>query len=294
MKKTLKVLAVLMMIAAWPILSSAQIIGGSSQAASTVNVPRDGIFADEYKKFRKPVPYPYVREADVAWEKRMWEVIDFREKVNQAFYYPLKSTRNRKSFITIVLDAIRAGELTAYDAEKDDEFTTPLSISQVEAMLQGSQKTEAVYDENQQYVKDTTIYVGNFDKAEVKKLRLKEVWFFDKKRSQMMVRILGLCPVREYYDEASQQLRQTPLFWLYFPEARNVLARNHVFNPRNDAESRSYDDIFWKRMFSSYVYKESNVYDRTISQYNKGVDAMFESERIKDEVFQIEQEMWEY
>ncbi len=293
MKKTLKILAVLCTVVVIPMASFGQIIGGSSQASS-VNVPRDGIVSTEYKKTERPIPYPYVREADIAWEKRMWEVIDFREKVNQAFYYPLKPSRSRKSLITILLDAIHAGELTAYDAEKDDEFTTPLSISQVDDMLQGSQKSEAVYDANGQYVKDTVIYVGNFDKAEVKKLRMKEVWFFDKKRSQMMVRILGLCPVREYFDDASQQIRQTPLFWVYFPEARNVLVRHSVFNPHNNAEQRSYDDIFWKRLFSSYVYKEANVYDRSIRQYAKGIDAMFESERVKDEVFQIEQQMWEY
>ncbi len=293
MKKTLKILTVLSIVAVMPMVAFGQIIGGSSQASS-VNVPRDGIVADEYKKFEKPVPYPYVREADIAWQKRVWEVIDFREKVNQGFYYPLKPSRSRKSLVTVLLDAIHAGELTAYDAEKDDEFTTPLSISQVDDMLQGSQKSEAVYDANGQYVKDTVIYVGNFDKAEVKKVRLKEVWFFDKKRSQMHVRILGLCPVREYFDEASQQVRQTPLFWVYFPEARNVLVRNEAFNPHNDAERRTYDDIFWKRMFSSYVYKESNSYDRNISQYAKGLDAMYESERVKDEIFQLEQNMWEY
>lgn len=293
MKRIFRILIVLLVANMLPVVLVAQIIGGSSQTSS-VNVPRDGVVDNDYKKFQRPVPYPYVRDADVAWEKRVWEVIDFREKINQGFYYPLKSTRNRKSFITILLDAIRAGELTAYDAEKDDEFTTPLSISQVDEMLQGSQRTEAVYDQNQQYVKDTVIYVGNFDKAEVKKLRLKEIWYFDKKHSQMQVRVLGLCPVREYFDEDTQQLHQTPLFWVYFPEARNVLVRHRAFNPHNDAARGSYDDVFWKRDFASYVYKESNVYDRSVSQYSKGLDAMYESERIKDEIFQLEQQMWEY
>ena len=86
-----------------------------------------------------------------------------------------------------------------------------------------------------------------------------EVWYFDKQRSQLQVRVLGLCPVWEYFDQSTQRNITIDMFWIYFPEARHVLARAEVFNRKNGAERRTYDDIFWKRMFSSYVYKEENV-----------------------------------
>lgn len=273
--------------------SYGQVIGGSSQSSS-IDTPRDDVFDHIHTEFKKPIPYSPLRQADVIYSKRVWQVIDFREKINQPFYYPLKDHLRWKSFITTILDAVKSGELTAYDAMKDDEFTTPLAITAVDEMLKGSAYTEELRDIDGNYLGDTTIYRGEFDKREVKKLRIKEVWYFDKQRSQLQVRILGLCPVREYIDPGSQQMLTTPLFWIYFPEARYVLARAEVFNRKNGAERRTYDDIFWKRMFSSYVYKVENVYDRRISDYASGMDALLESERIKNELFEIEQHMWEY
>lgn len=273
--------------------SYAQVIGGSSQSSS-IDTPRDDVFDHIHTEFKKPVPYSPLRQADVIYSKRVWQVIDFREKINQPFYYPLKDHLRWKSFISTILEAVKSGELTAYDALKDDEFTTPLSISAVLENLKGSAYTEERRDIDGNYLGDTIIYKGEFDNREVTKLRIKEVWYFDKQRSQLQVRILGLCPVREYIDPSSQQMLSTPLFWIYFPEARHVLARAEVFNRKNGAERRTYDDIFWKRMFYSYVYKVENVYDREISQYALGMDALLESERIKNDIFEIEQHMWEY
>lgn len=271
----------------------AQVIGGSSQS-SAVNTPRDDIFDHIHTEFKKPIPYSPLRQADVIYSKRVWQVIDFREKINQPFYYPLKEHVRWKNFITIIMEAVKSGELTAYDAEKGDEFTTPMSISQVEKNLQGTERIQQQIDEDGNFVGDTTITTGGFVSSEVKRLQIKEVWYFDKQRSQLQVRILGLCPIWDYVDPESQQILPRPMFWIYFPEARSVLARAEVFNRKNGAERRTYDDIFWKRMFSSYIYKEENVYDREISQYALGMDALLESERIKNEVFEIEQNMWEY
>jgi gliding motility associated protien GldN len=213
--------------------------------------------------------------------------------MNQPFYYPVIEHLNWKSFITVVLDAVKTGELTAYDAEIDDEFTTPMSITDVEALLNGVAVQQEQKDLDGNVIGTTTAYEDRFAKTEVKSIRLKEVWYFDKQRSQLQVRILGFCPVWEY-TTTDGQFKRRPLFWIYYPESRQVLARAEVFNRKNGAERRTYDDIFWKRMFSSYVYKEDNVYDRKIADYASGMDALLESERIKTEVFEIEQFMWDY
>ena len=47
-------------------------------------------------------------------------------------------------------------------------------------------------------------------------------------------------------------------------------------------------------MFDSYIVKEENMYDRYINSYALNIDALFESERIKDEMFDFEQSLWEY
>ena len=136
-----------------------------------------------------------------------------------------------------------------------------------------------------------------FNRNTVKKWRLKEEWFYDKQRSVMDVRIIGLAPLQEDRDEVNGQLLGTfsPLFWVYFPEAREILINAEVFNlVKNDAARRTYDDIFWKRMFSSIIIKEANVMDRKINEYKIGLDAVLAAERIKAEIFNIEHDLWEY
>jgi hypothetical protein len=49
-----------------------------------------------------------------------------------------------------------------------------------------------------------------------------------------------------------------------------------------------------KRLFNSYIYKEENVYDRRIAEYAQGLDALLESERIKNDLLDFEQNLWQY
>lgn len=270
----------------------AQLTARSSQNA--VNTPRDNVFDEIHVGFKKPVPYPPLRQADVIYKKRIWQKIDFREKMNQPFYYPISARLGWKSFMTTILDALRAGDLTAYDDRIDDEFTTPLTWADLEFRLKGQVDSIDQFDQSGIFLGKKISYPDEYQAGEVKSLKLKEVWYFDKQRSQMMVRILGLAPVREYIDSETFEKREETLFWIYFPEARPILARAMVFNRKNSAARLTYDDVFWKRLFDSYVYKEENVYDREISQYALGMDALLESNRIKNEVFEMEQSLWEY
>ena len=137
-----------------------------------------------------------------------------------------------------------------------------------------------------------------FNRNIIKKWRLKEEWFFDKQRSIMDVRIIGLAPLQEDRDEVDSRILTgtfSPIFWVYFEDARKVLINAEVFNlVKNDAERRTYDDIFWKRMFSSTIIKESNVMDRDVNEHMVGLDALLEAENIKTEIFNIEHDLWEY
>ena len=254
--------------------------------------------------------YAPLRQADVMWSRKIWREIDLRQKINHPFYYPENdgvghTIVDRKSLIDVIYSAIQEGSITAYDnAAMDDEFREEMSQDAIkkiggakeeivevidwDAVAEGADPEEATKKE---------LSKTEFNRNSIKKWRLKEEWFFDKQRSVMDVRIIGLAPLQEDRDEVNGQILGTfsPLFWVYFPEAREVLINAEVFNlVKNNAERRTYDDIFWKRMFGSTITKESSVMDRKINEYMVGLDALLEAERIKVEIFNIEHDLWEY
>ena len=253
----------------------------------------DGVYVKEHYPTRKVVPYTHLREADVMWSKRIWRKLDLREKINQPLYFPIDRIKDRRSLTQVIMEAVREGSLTAYSAS-DDEFTLTLTKAEIDKI---GAKTDTMYVENPDppYDLQMKIVVNEFDPGTVKEYRIKEDWFFDKQRSVQDVRIIGICPVADNIDPVTGEIRgSTPLFWIYFPEARNIFASAEVFNRSNDAERRTLEDVFWKRMFGSYVYKEQNVYDRRIADYKQGIHALLEAERVKDDLFVLEHDLWEY
>ncbi len=159
---------------------------------------------------------------------------------------------------------------------------------------------------------------------------IKEDWFFDKQRSVLDRRIIAIAPVVKfgvdldddgnstgergdlllypptdqetlhYYDGKSEilpyegQVEDRELFWLYFPHLRNHMVQYYVYNDKSDAQWMSFDDLFWKRQFSAQIYKTTDKFDRDIEDYKYGVDALYEAERIKDEIRKWEIDVWNY
>jgi len=247
--------------------------------------PIDDITERKVVSETQVLPYDPVREADIFWEKRIWRVIDTRELMNLRFRYP------DRPLISIILDAAEAGEITVYSGE-DDKFSDPLSPEEVSRI--GS-TVDTTYVMNPETYETTMQVVANeLDPAEVVRYRIKEIWFFDKAQSSMRVRILGIAPLVDKKDENGNFKYELPLFWVYYPEARKVFARERVFNGYNDASPMSWEALFEMRFFSSYIWKESNVFDRKIEEYVSGVDVLMESERIKNELFSFEHDLWSY
>ena len=274
----------------------------------------NSVYKKEKHHNKKVQQYAPLRQADVMWSRKVWREIDMRQKINHPFYYPENDgaaahTGDRMSLIDVIWSAITVeGTIYAYgNAATDDEFRhRVIGDIEIQNLSPGGVVTEQVIDraleaehwdwDEEDLLKDST-YTLPFNRNLVKKWLVKEEWFFDKQRSVMDVRILGLAPMIENRDPFNNELigGYTPLFWVYFPQARNVLIHAEVFNlVKNNAERRTYDDIFWKRMFASTIVKESSVMDRSINEYMMGLDALLEAERIKAEIFNIEHDLWEY
>jgi len=263
---------------------TAQVLEGGS--------PRDGFYDKIWIEEKKPIPLAYVREADVLYSKRLWQVIDLREKINLPLYFPNTSIDDRQSLMQVLISAINEGSIQAF---QEDEFTLTYTPEEIRNQY-AREETRTLTRPEPPYEEYDTTFVIPLNPEDVTKYRIKEEWFFDSKRSVLDVRILGICPVRERIDpESGESLGDQPLFWVYFPEARNILVNAEVFNPQNDAQRMSFDDLFLRRMFNSYIYKETNVYDRLILSYiENGLDQLLEAERIKNDIRNYELDLWEY
>ncbi len=260
--------------------------------------PRDGYYDKIHYPSRRVVPYPYLREADVMWTRRVWRIIDLREKINQPMYYPTRPTNLRKNLIFILQEAVCGTEtqpavIKGYDPFNGDDFTGEMTTAEIKG-IGASSDSGKVTRPYPPYDEVDTLYTTEFDPANVKQYRVKEDWYFEKQRSVMEPRILGLCPRMAVYDKNTGEFRDyQDMYWLYFPEVRKVLVNEEVYNPYNFGSRITYDDLFMKRMFNSLIYKVDNTYDRRIEEYVKGLDALLEAENIKDIIFKFENDVWE-
>lgn len=280
---------------------SMEVANMDTVAPDTANMPPIGFYERTTipEKIR-PVPYTYVREADVLWSKIIWRTIDLRQKINLPLYYPTVRMRDRKSLTQALFDAIMNKEIYAYDpmpglSSPGDEFIRRMSLDEVKAKISTASADVDQVDMITGEVRKVHVE-GEFLWKDVKQIVVKEEWFFDSKRSLLEVRVLGLCPILSRFDEETAQLIRSPAFWVYYPEARTVLTHTAIYNNKNDAQATSFDDLFFKRRFDSYIIRETNEYNnRTISDYKKGgIPNMLESERIHYDMFNSEHDLWEF
>ncbi|MFO7370433.1 MAG: gliding motility protein GldN [Bacteroidales bacterium] len=258
------------------------------------------VYTREHIPNKTPVPYSYLREADVMWAKDIYRIIDLKQKQNLPLYYPTKPINDRYNLVQLILWGIDNEGIRAFSSDDpNNEFTIPLDRTKIDAYFGAGTDVIQKTDMNTGFVSDTTIY-NERRIEEVKQIMVKEKWFFDKNHSVMNVRIVGLCPIRVYYQLDDQGMPTETILkqktvWVYFPELRPLFTRHEMFNENNDAQRISFDDFFSQRRFNSYIFGESNVYsNRNIGSYALGMDALLEAERVKQYLFETEHDLWEY
>lgn len=289
-------------------------IPGFGQILDPVLGPR--VYKKDNVPTMKAVELTYLREADAMFSTRIWRVIDMRQKLNHPLYFPLDSTyQGKRSFVQVIYDEfVMNPNNVGPNAVKfyaDDQLRVPLTVEDVKNMLEPSRDVQILDPVTcNPSTQKATYYFKTDVKPKILKLMIMEDWFFDKQRSVMDVRILAIgieCvkvePKEEMNAACNNQLEfrsweinkdATNIFWMFFPQLRAKLATIETYNRENDAMRLSYDDIFLQRIFSSYIYKQENVYNRTIAGYTAGLEALLESEKIKQEIFDYEQFLWEY
>lgn len=254
-------------------------------------------------KDRTPLDYEHIREDDATYIQRVWREIDVHEKLNIPFVYKAEGDDGNQRFIMILLNAIKKGDVTAFSAAGgDDRFTTPLPFSQIAELMVGKPKTQQIPDwandpdGSKGLMKDTTIST-EFNPDLVERYWIKEDVVFDKESSRMYTRILGIAPLQTILNDDGSFRAVTPIFWVYYPDLRPMLAKYDVYNGRNFGAKMSWEELFESRMFASRIIKSTinNPNDFYISSYVKDpILALLEGENIKEKIFSYEQDLWSY
>lgn len=260
----------------------------------------------------KPIDYGFIEDKDVLRSMVVWEIIDMNEKINQPFYHNADGlVSSNKSLYQILLDNINNGKIKeVYD---DEMFTTKLTPDQIQQRLKVTVETPWLIDKRNSGEKVTPedIKAGTDiieTKTEnVKLLKIKGMWYVDRRDGQMKYRLLGIAAMG---PDPSMMAEKTAdgqslgnkdelidLFWVYYPDAREVLANQIVFNGKNLSSDITYDDVLNARRFSSIIYKSDNgLGTGKISDYipHDAEEQLEESERIKAQILEMENDMWNY
>lgn len=267
--------------------------GGSSAAVNAKWKPslvRDGVI-DRVEHVNDATPWTTIREVDVAWYQRVWRKIDVRQRQNQAFIYAGDEYTGGGAFVEILIDAVKKGKVKAFHPI-DDRFTTPLDMDNFNSSIGTTFDTVDVIDaETGEVTKKIT--KREFDITKVTQYLVKEDWVFDRNLGRRVVRIVGIAPLLDKYNSTTNEYQfSTPLFWIYYPEARNTLASYEVYNPENMIRRMSWADYLDGGYFASTIYKYSkdNVTGR---DFSKGLEGLEAGQRVMDDLVNSEIDMWE-
>ena len=265
-----------------------------------------GVRTDEQKALDndKPLEYGYVDDRDVMFAKMTWEKVVLDERVNFPLYYPVDTNNigsDRRSLFDVLTKAIDEGEIE--NVYNDSYFTGKRTKKELAQIRTAVDTMDIGYDQlnadgyvDPEYITTTTI--SSYD---VSAYLIKGMWYFDKRQGELKYRLLGIAPAApdvnyvNSNDEANKE--PIPLFWIFYPDARDILHEAKAFNAKNSAMPFSFDHILNARRFSGIIFKEENVFgDRKVEEYiaENSLMQLLESERIKEKIRNFELDMWSY
>jgi len=261
--------------------------------------------SEDISLFEKPIPYGYIDQRDIMWSKVVWEVIDLDERINYPLYYPVDTVAldySRRSLYDVLVNAIKSEKLTdvyvdSYFTEKRNKEDIESIIQKIDTLDEGKSYLNAGEPVPKEYINKRVINAGDIDQYWIKGM-----WYFDRRMGELKYRLLGIAPVAPdvYFiddENVDKEEVKVPLFWVWYPSAREILNNSYVFNPKNPSNPISFDMLLNARRFNAVIYREENEYgDREIKDYivKNSLFQLLESNRIKEAIRDKEQDMWSY
>ena len=259
---------------------------------------------------------------DVIWSRYVYRIIDMRYKQNYQLYFPTKSDdADYRNLFKVITDAVVDG-LPIYERNsetiKPDFKQDPIGKKSIPPMFMVDDPLADYSDDPTHYLIDQSdAMLVHYDSVademsfnfypfekivrnQIKYL-IQEVVFFDKHTSRLHTKIMAIAPLQS--DKISTRdssnvmssLRESIMFWIPFDKLRPYIAMQYAIPNRNEVKRVTYDEFFQKRLFTSYIVGEGNMYNRWIPDYARSEEEVKkEQARIATELLNFEQDLWEY
>lgn len=265
----------------------------------------------------KPLEYGYVGDRDILFSKMIWEKVVLDERVNFPLYFPIEGNLgdDRKSLYQVLMENVK-DSVYGVRMYADSYFTEERTLKDLEASMSKIDTLDIGIEQYnaEGFIDEQYITRRDIGPADIQSYLIKGLWYFDKRQGELKYRILALAPAApdvnfidgndfggdefgDYGGGSDANSEPIPLFWVFYPEVRDILHEAKSFNNQNSATPISFDHLLNSRRFHGLIFREENVYgDRKVEEYisENALMQLLESERIKDKIRDFEQDMWSY
>lgn len=255
------------------------------------------------------------RADDIVWSRIVYRVIDMRYKQNFQLYFPTNPDDNQyQSLFRLITGAIIDG-MPIYEADRytikpkfDEEHLLEKSripdqfiVGTIADLDRDDEDSYLVlYDSINDELRTNFSRYDNFVRNQLKYL-IQEIIFFDKHTSRLCTKIIAIAPLQPDMALGTQNpysfLMYSRKFWVAFDDLRPYLARHYMIPQKNDNRRVTFDEFFGKKLYTSYLVGDSNMYDRMIINEQYDLDeaqVRREQQALFEELLNFEQDLWEY
>jgi hypothetical protein len=177
------------------------------------------------------VEWPKAIPSNILWARRVWRIIDTREKENRLLCnYISKPASLAEVLVAGALD----GRYKAFGGA-DPRLNYGLGMDSLRSLLSPGRAGEGQL----------------FDAAGCSKYLLREDWLYLAAEKKLVVRNFALAPLQEVHLPDGST-KDEPLFWLYYTGIRPYLREQEISDPI-DGNVQNLDHVFETRQFAGAI-----------------------------------------
>ncbi len=169
---------------------------------------------------RYEINWPRIPEAEIAWGRRLWRIIDMQAAGNEALRAAAASSG------TLAMLFVNAAANSQVFAGSDARLNHRLQPERLTEYLKAS---------------------PGFNASQCSRYLIKEDWLFSAAENRLVARIQAIAPLRET-TAADGTIEEQPAFWVYYPSIRETLRAHPV-----EQGAKNLDQLFELRQFQSIV-----------------------------------------